>query len=102
VESTIASIELNVLEFTKEELAAIPPAERNLLLMFGNIANELSVLNKLFYWSSLTVQDDGVVGHAGIMQAQVVGRMFAGKLLEAWEAIRKTYFDSQLSRNTLP
>lgn len=89
---------MKVLELSKEELQALPSEDRCLLLLLGHIANELSVLSKLFYWSSLFVQRDGVTGRAGIMQAQTVGRLFAGKLLEAWKAIRKGYFDTQLSR----
>jgi hypothetical protein len=92
------TIELQTLEFTKADLEAIPKDERALLLLLGHIANELSVLGKLHFWSSYSVQQEGIAGQAGITQALVIARLLASKLLEAWLAIGRAYSGTRISR----
>jgi hypothetical protein len=93
-----ADLELQVLEFQRKDLDALSKDERALFLLFGHIANELAVLNKLHLWSSYSVPQDGILGHAGITQALVIARLLASKLLEAWHAIQRGYFGTKLSQ----
>ncbi|HYC53698.1 MAG TPA: hypothetical protein VEL28_02000 [Candidatus Binatia bacterium] len=97
-ETNSIDLELQILEFAPSDLEVIPRSERALFLLCGHIANELSVLSKLHYWCSSSVQSEGVVGQAAIMQASFVARIIASKLFEAWRAIDKAYFRTKLSQ----
>ncbi len=45
-------MKLHHFKLTRQQLDAIPEAERNLLVLVGHAANELSVLTKLFQFCS--------------------------------------------------
>lgn len=91
-------IEIGVLRFSKKDLESLPKFDRELLLLFGHVANDLNVLNRFHLWLSHSVQQDGPLGKAGITQALVVGRTICGKLTEAWKVLGKSYFASSLAR----
>jgi hypothetical protein len=81
------------------ELAKLIPAERNLFFLVGHINNEIASLSKVFAWC---LADSGVPGTAEIernaanAQGMIYARLLAGKLLEAWAALEKSWFASKL------
>jgi hypothetical protein len=83
-------MELNRVILTKSKLAALPPAERSLLLLLGHASNEINVLSKLIL---VVMRKDAPPSHiannveAG--QVCVLLRVLVGQLHEGWELFRK-------------
>ena len=71
-------------DLTKEKLEAMPPKERQLLLLLGHAANEINVLQKLvsMAWPRDTEADE-VVRHVEMGQTFILMRILIGKLREA-------------------
>jgi hypothetical protein len=82
----------------KKKLAALPDVERRFFLMIGHLANELTILNKLFFWACKYDEDKGPREQAGITQPMLIGKIFVGKLYEGWNVLQKAYHGSKLSK----
>jgi hypothetical protein len=99
------TISVHRVSVSKDALASLPAGERNLLFLAGHVLNELNSLNKVFTWclhghpeesrSKLNSLAQGV-------QALVYARTLAGKVSEAWEALKKAYFRSKLAVQLRP
>ncbi|HCI13269.1 MAG: hypothetical protein A2063_04280 [Gallionellales bacterium GWA2_60_142] len=92
---------LLIRQFTlsKSHLAALTDAERNLFFLSGHILNELNSLNKVFAWSlrSEDSNESDIISLTQGIQSMIYARILAGKLWEAWEALRATWFSSKPS-----
>lgn len=99
------SISVHRVTVTEDALASLPSEERNLLFLAGHIINELNSLNKVFAWclnphpnespSKLNSLAQGV-------QAMVYARTVAGKVWEAWEALKASWYRNKLSIRLQP
>lgn len=89
------------LQIPKSDLEKIPDPERNIFLLFGHVHDELAFLNKLL----LLVSDSDATGieqHAMTTQAMIVGRLYCGKIHEAWEMVRKRYLKKNIAQTLDP
>jgi hypothetical protein len=77
-------MELHRVILTKSKLAALPQAERSLLLLLGHASNEINVLSKLIL---MTVRKNappsGIADHVESGQVCVLLRALVGQLHEA-------------------
>lgn len=83
-----------------DALASLSSAERNLLFLAGHVINELNSLNKVFMWclNSHTEESPSKLNSlAQGVQALVYARTLAGKVSEAWEALKPAWFRNKLS-----
>ena len=86
------------INITIEQLRQIPDHERALIVVLAHALNEVNVLNKLIFLCTNFDIEPRWKAHAHASQAFVLARLLIGKLNEAWDAIRKGYFGSQLSK----
>ena len=97
-------MEIRVINLTKKKLAAMPVAERRLLLLLGRSFNEINALKRLI--AVLIRKDDPphrVVDHAESGQVLIFLRLLVGTLHEAWELFRvRLQTNSVLSSKYLP
>lgn|GEM_PF-5921296 len=85
----------------KAVLKQMSPDERSFFLLAGHIQNELNSLHKVFAWclhAEPSRRSLAIEGLANGVQAQIYARLLAGKLLEAWAALRKAYFGTKISQ----
>jgi hypothetical protein len=94
-------IELERYRVVPEALTAVPEGERNLFLALGSVANEMLLLQKLILCSPPNSRGE-VFLHARLTHTLVLYRLLAGKLHEAWELLRKSYFATKLSQTYDP
>jgi len=95
---------------TNAQLRAMPEKEREFFLFASHALNEITSLYKIYSWCITTAESSGATppplnGVVNNAQAMIYARLLAGKLLEAWETIKKTWFAHRLSRRyseTLP
>lgn len=86
------------INITIEQLRQIPDHERALIVVLAHALNEVNVLNKLIFLCTNFDIEPRWKAHAHASQAFVLARLLIGKLNEAWNAIQKGYFGSQLSK----
>ena len=96
---TQSSLRLRKLSLKKGQLAKLSSAERDLFFLSGHILNELNSLNKVFGWC---LRSGGEAGSqtsqlAQGVQSMIYARVLAGKLWEAWEGLRTTWFSNRPS-----
>lgn len=75
--------------------------KRSFFLLAGHMQNELNSLHKVFAWylhSGPSRSSSAIEGLANGVQAQIYARLLAGKLLEAWAALRTAFFGTKLSQ----
>lgn len=77
-------------------LAATPPAERDLFLAFGAVANELILLQKLVLWTPSKARPEPFL-QSQITQSMILIRVLGGKLHEAWMLVQRDFFGSKVS-----
>jgi len=82
-------MELHRITLTKSQLAALPPAERSLLLLLGHASNEINVLSKLILMVRKDAPPSRIAEKVEAGQACVLLRVLVGQLHEAWELFRK-------------
>lgn len=92
------AIKLFSIKLTKEQLDAIPEAERNLLILSAHAANELAVLTKLFHLCSRHEAASELAIQARNAQAMTLGRLLTGKLYECWNLLQSAFFGTKLSK----
>lgn len=93
------NLRLQKFSLGKHQLAKLTDAERDLFFLSGHILNELNALNKVFGWCLRSGgEDESQISRvAQGMQSMIFARILAGKLWEAWEALRSTWFSSKPS-----
>lgn len=91
-------MKLHRLVLSAAKLNGVPASERALLIVVAHAVNEINVLNKLLLLCSAFDVEPKWRAHAHACQALVLARALTGKLNEAWEALQRGYFRSQLSR----
>lgn len=96
-------MKFHYLKVTKKQLdAAIPEAERNLLILSAHAANELGVLTKLVHFCAKREAASDVEKEACNAQAMALGRLLTGKLYECWNLLRSAFFSTRLSETYEP
>jgi hypothetical protein len=81
------------------ELTKLPTPDRNLFFLVGHVNNEISSLTKIFSWCLAEAHLPGVAEvelNAANAQGMMYARILAGKLLEAWGALGRSWFASTL------
>lgn len=76
----------------------MPTNERSFFLLAGHIQNELYMFNRILTWCIAKSDEPALASRASMLQGITVGKSFAGKLLEAWNAIQRGYFGTKLSK----
>jgi hypothetical protein len=89
-------MELHRVILTKSDLAALPSAERSLLLLLGHASNEINVLSKMLLIAGRT---SSIVDSVQAGQACILLRVLVGQLHEAWELFRKRVQDNRSLHN---
>lgn len=84
---------------SKARLAEIPEHERNLFILLGHSANEVSILSKLFHFCAETSSNETIIVKAEQAQALLLGRLLTGKIYEFWNLLQTGYFGSAVSRS---
>lgn len=87
---------------TNAQLRAMTDKERAFFLFASHALNEITSLYKIYSWCITTTESSGATqaplnGVVNNAQAMIYARLLAGKLLEAWETIKKTWFAHRLS-----
>jgi hypothetical protein len=91
------------LNLTKERLAALPLAERRLLLLLGHASNEINVLSKLILMVGQWRPTIQMVDYVEAGQALILMRLLIGKLHEAWELFKVRFkADRKMATKYLP
>lgn len=98
------AIDLIRVTLRKADLLRLPEAEQKLFLIAGHISNEIGLLERLLL-GCLNYEPKSEAGMwASPVQSLTVSKLLAGKLHEAWEAMRRYYFTGpcRLYSNLLP
>jgi hypothetical protein len=80
-------------EITKEALASLQPEKRQLVLLLGHAANEINVLSKFALMIPRKDTSHELVRQVETGQAVTLLLLHIGKLLEAWDLIKKRVND---------
>jgi hypothetical protein len=81
------------------ELAKLSAPERNLFFLVGHINNEIDSIGKVFTWCLADARVEGaaeIERNAANAQGMIFARILAGKLLEAWGSLQRSWFASKL------
>lgn len=81
------------------ELKKLGTEERNLFFLVGHINNEILSLYKTWSWCLAAGNKPDAIQievNSANAQGMIYARLLAGKLLEAWDALGKTWFASKL------
>jgi hypothetical protein len=92
------TITISRISLTKDQLAAIPGAERNLFVLLGHAANEINILGKLLHFATSGEPLTQLHAQAEQSQANLIGSILAGKAHEFWLLLKRGYFGSEISR----
>lgn len=95
----LTTLHIRKFALRKDQLAKLTDAERDLFFLSGHILNELNSLNKVFSWC-LQSECEGESHTSRLaqgVQSMIYARVLTGKLWEAWEALRSTWFSSKPS-----
>jgi len=76
---------------TKRKLAAMPQAERSLLLLLGHATNEINVLFKLILMARKDEPTIKLIDHVEAGQVLILMRVLIGKLHEAWLLFQRRF-----------
>ena len=89
-----ALLRIRRFHLSRKLLEELSDADRELFFLAGHVLNELNSLNNIVAWClrSGSMADAGVCGMARGAQAMIYARLLAGKVLEAWEVLRTTWF----------
>ena len=92
------------LRIAKDKLSAIPDDERSFLFMLGHIGNELSMLQKLHWYSSNFDNPENTKeeNHVHTSQALMVSKLLVGKEREAWNFVRTVFLSTRLGKMYVP
>jgi hypothetical protein len=81
-------MDVHVAKLDKKQLAAMPVAERGLLLLLAHANNEINVLSKLILMMRKDDPPSRILDHVEAGQAFILMRLLTGKLHEAWELFK--------------
>lgn len=81
-------MEIYTVNLTKAKLAAMPQADRTILLLLGHASNEINVLSKLILMTRKDDPSSKLVDRVEAGQILILMRILIGKLHEAWELFR--------------
>lgn len=93
------TIRIHHIAISKARLAEIPEPERNLFILLGHAANEVSILSKLFHFCAGTTSTDAILVKSEHAQALLLGRLLTGKIYEFWSLLQTGYFGSAVARS---
>jgi len=94
--------EIHRVNLTKSKLAAMPQAERSLLLLLGHANNEINVLSKLILMARKDEPEIKLIDHVEAGQVFIIMRGLIGKLHEAWLLFNRRFqADHSLRRKYL-
>lgn len=92
-------MQIRRIQLPRAAFEQLPEDERAFFLLAGHMQNELNSLHKVFAWclhcKNTTTQIESL---ANGVQAQFYARLLAGKLLEAWNALGKSFFGAGISQ----
>jgi hypothetical protein len=91
------TMKLFKVEIPKSMLSQVPENERVFFVQLGNLLNDLSILQKLSYFSANTETADPIGRSAQNSQAVSLILVQAGKLWEGWQMLQKQFFGTKLS-----
>lgn len=92
-------MQVHQLKLTKKKLAAMPSAERTVLLLLGHASNEINILSKLILMARKNAPAVKLIDHVEAGQIFIVMRLLIGKLHEAWELFRVRLQADELIRS---
>lgn len=92
------AIRISRIALTKEQLVAIPEAERNLIVLLGHAANEINILVKMIHFASSSKSENPLQMQAEQSQVTLLGALLAGKVYEFWVLLQRGYFGAAVSR----
>jgi len=81
-------MDVHHVELDRGKLAAMPEAERVLLLLLAHASNEINVLTKLILMMRKDDPPSLIVDHVEAGQTFILMRLLIGKLHEAWELFK--------------
>jgi hypothetical protein len=81
-------MDVHCVELDRGKLAAMPEAERVLLLLLAHASNEINVLTKLILMMRKDDPPSPIVDHVEAGQTFILMRLMIGKLHEAWELFK--------------
>ena len=90
-------VDLHRIDLSREHLDRMPDEERRLFILVAHASNEINVLAKLFRFAASSVAENGVASQAETMQAQVLAKVFVGKIYEFWQLLQNSFFGAKLS-----
>jgi hypothetical protein len=90
--------EIHRVNLTKAKLAAMPQAERSLLLLLGHASNEINVLSKLILMARKDEPETKLIDHVEAGQVFIIMRVLIGKLHEAWLLFNRRFQADQALR----
>src|SRR5215469_2583660 len=92
-----------IAELSRQQLAAMPEAERALLFLLAQASNEINVLTKLILMMRKTDPPAPILDHVEAGQTFILMRLLIGKLHEAWELFKnRAQSDSAIRTTYLP
>lgn len=95
---------MNVLkvQIGRDELLSLPEADYSFFLALGHVTNEVNALTRLAYWAAgAPSRNNEANEHGSLAHEIMLITLLAGKLNEARELLRKSFF-SGLSRKYVP
>jgi hypothetical protein len=81
-------VQIDRVELDRAKLAAMPEAERVVLLLLAHGSNEVNVLTKLILMTGKDDPSSPTVDHVEAGQMFILMRLLIGKLHEAWELFK--------------
>ena len=81
-------MEVYCAKLSRAKLAAMPEAERVLLLLLAHASNEMNVLTKLILMMRKDDPPSPILDHVEAGQTFILMRLLIGKLHEAWELFK--------------
>lgn len=92
-------IEVYRIPVSKESLNALPEDERVLLLLLGYVSNQVSMIQKLITFATNRTPSEEVEKHSTGVQTQMLVRIAAGMMSEAWSLVTKRFIKNKIIAN---
>ena len=87
---------------SKDQLLAIPEAERTFFLALAHMFNEINALTKMLYWAAHAPDSTEAEDHGRLSTMLMLTQLVAGKLNEGWALFTKSFFGAALSKQYEP
>ena len=89
-------------QIDKENLQSANPRERSFFIAMAHLANEINILNKLYFWAGETSTTNQAEENGKTALGLFFIRLLAGKLKEGNELLKKKFFGTSLSKEYEP